>query len=278
MAHIIVFGNWKGGCGKTTTAMHVITTLLNLGFSVGSIDADVNQGSLSKYIANRKTFVSKHDANLKIPEHVTLINMKYDADAKEKNLDAIYKQEEENFLNSLKMVEDNDFVIIDTPGSKGVTSSLVHSYANTIITPINDSYMDVALLGDINAEDLSPEKAGPYSNMIWQQKLEKASRDGSQINWIVIRNRLSSLDAINKRNILYSLEKLSKKLGFVLSPGFSERVIFRELFLKGLTLHDAGSVGEEVRMSTSVIAAKMELRNLIKSLKVQELSDRIEKE
>ena len=40
-----------------------------------------------------------------------------------------------------------------------------------------------------------------------------------------------------------ALETLSKRIGFRVAPGFSERVIFRELFPRGLTLLDLRDIG-----------------------------------
>jgi len=64
-----------------------------------------------------------------------------------------------------------------------------------------------------------------------------------------------------------ALEKLSKKFGFKVSPGFGDRVIFKELFLEGFTLHDAGKT-ESVRISPSMIAARLELARFINSLEI----------
>src|SRR6185369_4119325 len=52
--HVIVLGNEKGGSGKSTTAMHLIVSLLYDGHRVGSIDLDARQGSLTRYVENRK--------------------------------------------------------------------------------------------------------------------------------------------------------------------------------------------------------------------------------
>ena len=54
-AHIIVIGNEKGGTGKSTLAMHLAVKLLLENFKIAVIDLDGRQGSLSKYIANRRS-------------------------------------------------------------------------------------------------------------------------------------------------------------------------------------------------------------------------------
>ncbi|MFV9991800.1 MAG: division plane positioning ATPase MipZ, partial [Candidatus Midichloria sp.] len=171
-----------------------------------------------------------------------------------------------NFSELISKIQNqNDFIIIDTPGSDTFLSRLAHSYSDTVMTPINDSFIDVDLLGKIEVNDLEKIKPGIYSAMVWEQKLKKAARENKQMDWIIMRNRSSSTDNINKRNIEKAIDKLSKKFGFRIVPGFSERVIFRELFLHGLTLNDAGSTNK-VRFSTSIVAARQELRAFIKAL------------
>ncbi len=271
MSHVIVIGNEKGGCGKTTTAMHLIISLLKLGFSVGTIDLDSRQQSLTRYIDNRKQFNAKKNLSILMPEHYSLARS-------EKNVrQESEKEEEDNFTATLDKLSSKDFIIIDTPGSDAYLSRLAHSYADTVITPINDSFIDLDLIGNVNAETLDSIRPGIYSAMLWEQKMKKIARTKKEINWIIVRNRLSTLDAINKRNVEVSLAKLAKRFGFKIAPGFGDRVIFKELFLHGLTLHDAANSGE-IRMSTSVIAARQELREFINALGIPEVVAKLDQE
>ena len=233
MSHIIVLGNEKGGSGKTTTCMHLIITLIKLGFSVGTVDLDSRQQSLTRYIENRKNTIQKSNLNLEIPEHQVL-----HPSANRNKMEA-EKDEEKMIQETIRKLSQNDFIVIDTPGNDLNLSRIAHCYADTIITPINDSFVDVDLIGHVNADTLDSVKPGVYSAMLWEQKVKRASRGKGEIKWIVVRNRLSSLDAINKRNVESALEKLSKRFGFKIAKGFGDRVIFKELFLLGLTLHDA---------------------------------------
>jgi chromosome partitioning protein len=184
------------------------------------------------------------------------------------------KEDEKNFLEVLNQLQDCDFVVCDTPGSDSYLSRLAHSYADTVITPINDSFIDLDLIGNVKAETLDSIKPGIYSAMLWEQKMKKIARTKKEMNWVVVRNRLSSLDAINKRNMEFSIEKLAKRFGFKVAPGFGDRVIFKELFLLGLTLHDAPNT-DLIRMSSSVIAARQELREFVKSLGIKEVLEKI---
>lgn len=268
MAHIIVVGNEKGGSGKTTTAMHLIISLMKLGFTVGTIDLDSRQQSLTRYIENRRAYASKHGPNFEAPEHYSLQR------SEKRNLEEAEKEDEELFLSTIQKLSTKDFIVIDTPGSDAFMGKIAHSYADTVITPINDSFVDLDLIGNVNADTLDSMRPGIYSAMLWEQKMKRASRTQKEINWFVVRNRLSSLDAINKRNVETAIQKLSKRFGFKIAPGFGDRVIFKELFLHGLTLHDARDA-QEIRMSTSVIAARMELREFIKALGIQSLIEKI---
>jgi chromosome partitioning protein len=269
MANIVVIGNEKGGSGKTTTAMHFIVSLLKLGFSVGSIDLDSRQQSLSRYVENRKKTAATKNINLPIPQHITFIR------SENPNKDERNKDEETRFLEDIKHLSTNDFIVIDTPGSDAFVSRLAHSHADTVITPINDSFIDLDLIGNVHAETFDAIKPGIYSAMLWEQKMKRAARAQKEINWIVVRNRLSTLDAINKRNVEIAVAKLAKRFGFKIAPGFGDRVIFKELFLLGLTLHDIPQVSE-IKMTASVIAARHELRDFICSLAIPELTARME--
>jgi chromosome partitioning protein len=268
MAHIIVVGNEKGGSGKTTTAMHLIISLMKLGFTVGTIDLDSRQQSLTRYIENRKAYASKNGPTFEAPEHYALKR------SEKRNLEEAEKEDEDLFLSTVQKLNSKDFIVIDTPGSDAFMGKTAHSYADTVITPINDSFVDLDLIGNVNADTLDSMRPGIYSAMLWEQKMKRATRNQKEINWFVVRNRLSSLDAINKRNVETAIQKLSKRFGFKTAPGFGDRVIFKELFLHGLTLHDARDA-KEIRMSTSVIAARMELREFIKALGIQSLLERI---
>lgn len=267
-AHVILFGNEKGGSGKTTTAMHVIIGLLRFGFSVASIDLDSYQQSLSRYISNRKHTIVKDNLPLLLPEHFT-----FETQQKNHHDGAEVDRQIDGFKELLsKLAMKYDFVVLDTPGSHNPISKIAHSYADKVITPINDSFLDVDLIGHINPDKMDMASPGVYSSMLFEQKLHRANREEKELDWIVVRNRLSALDAMNKKNIDLAIYKLSKKLGFRVAPGFGDRVIFKELFLYGLTLYDA-AMSQKIKITTSVLAARQELREFIKSLELKEIND-----
>lgn len=259
-AHIIVLGNEKGGSGKSTTAMHVAIGLLRLGYSVGTIDLDARQGTLTRYMANRFGANMRDKLNLPAPVHFPI----------ERSRAATMKEQEDQDHDFLMMALDElaftvDFIVIDTPGSDTYLGQLAHSYADTLITPMNDSFVDLDVLARI--DPATKEIKGPsiYTRMVKDQQAAKLARGGTTSDWIVMRNRLSSLDARNKRDVGELLERVATEFGFRLAPGFGERVIFRELFLKGMTLLDLKEdPGHQMTLST--ISARQEIRELLRIL------------
>ena len=59
------------------------------------------------------------------------------------------------------------------------------------------------------------------------------------------------------------VDKLAARIRFRVAPGFGERVIYRELFLKGLTLLDLREKGVGIALSMSHMAARQEVRALL---------------
>jgi len=259
-AHVIVFGNEKGGSGKSTAAMHTAIGLMRLGYKVGTIDLDCHQGTLTSYMSNRWRFVQEKHEGLPSPEHIhidhpegtDLIKMREDIQWR---VDAVIKE----------LSEKNDFIVIDTPGSDRFISIVGHSYADTLVTPMNDSFVDMDLLAKIKPKSHQLIKPSVYAEMIMDLRRQRKAKGEKPLDWVVMRNRLSHIDARNKKEIGITLENLSRVLKFRVAPGFGERVIFRELFLDGLTLLDLKEGGENV-LTMSNITARQEVRYLVKML------------
>jgi chromosome partitioning protein len=267
-AHVIVLGNEKGGSGKTTTGMHLIVSLLRLGFTVGSMDIDSRQRSISRYLENRRQTMLKEEVALPQPQHVIIQRSPFNV------VQEAEEDERDRFGKALeRLAEANDFVVIDSPGSDTFLSRIAHAHADTIITPINDSFVDLDVLATVDGQTMKIIRPSIYSEMVWEQKLQRAKRDGGSIEWIVMRNRLSNIDAKNKRFITQVSMELSRRIGFRLAPGFSERVIFREMFLQGLTVLDIMEAGGN--MSMSHVAARQEVRDLLKVLQIPQVDEKL---
>lgn len=267
--HVIVIGNEKGGCGKTTTTMHIMVALMRLGFRVGSIDIDSRQRSLSRYIENRRKTIEKTGVSLPLPQHIVITKSPFNV------AEEAQEDERDRFSQAMRRVATCDFILVDSPGNDTYLSRLAHSYADTVITPINDSFVDLDVLATVDGETMKVIRPSIYSEMVWEQKLTRAKRDGRSMEWIVMRNRLSNLDARNKRFMKRATEELARRIGFRLAPGFSERVIYREMFLQGLTVLDVMDASNNSKVSISHVAARQEVRDLLKMLRIPEVDRRI---
>lgn len=259
-AHIIVLGNEKGGSGKSTTAMHLTVALMKRGFSVGSIDLDARQGTLSRQIENRRQYAAISGLPLDIPEHRRI------RPSEAETRTSARAEEQRIFEQALEELGGRDYLVIDTPGSDSNLSRLGHACADTLITPLNDSYLDLDLLARIDLEGRRILAPSHYAQMVWEQRQQRALAHRPPIDWIVMRNRLTHINARNKLDIGRLLEQLGQRIHFRLTPGFGERVIFRELFPKGLTLLDLGDENQDIKMSMSHIAARQEVRALLKTI------------
>eukprot|EP00210_Caulerpa_lentillifera_P008983 g8574.t1 len=254
--YVIVFGNEKGGTGKSTLAMHITIALLKDGYRVGTIDTDGRQGTFSRYIENRGQYVQQKQKDLVCPDHQRLYRAEQFSDQASN-----HQQDTDSLNNALKQMASHDFIIIDTPGNDTFLSRLAHSYADLLVTPLNDSFIDLDLLVKLDEAPHQMLRPSLYAEMVWDQRKERAGRDGQTIDWIVVRNRLGHLYTKNKEQISQILNTLAKRIGFQLGFGFGERVIFRELFLSGLTVLDIENT--EDQMTLSHIAARQELRKLM---------------
>ena len=249
-AHIIVIGNEKGGTGKSTLAMHLAVKLLQENFKVAVIDLDGRQGSLSKYIENRRAFTIKNNTSLPIPLHYIFEPMENESNTSEiKELMASLSQK-------------CDALILDTPGFKNYLFDLAHQYPHTLITPIGDSLVDLSVIAEINPDNGEIVRAGHYAEYVWDIKKKRAAQGLSYLNWIVCGNKISPIRSKNKNQIFEKLKELSKLYGFRFTEGLKDRVIYKELFLDGLTVLDLTDNKLPHRMTISHLAAKTELNQL----------------
>jgi chromosome partitioning protein len=262
VAHIIVVGNEKGGSGKSTTSMHVATALARMGKQVGVLDLDLRQKSLARYIENRLAFMAREGHDLPCPEYRDLPEV--DASQLEPGENP-YDHRLSTAVAELEPI--CDFIIIDCPGSHTRLSQVAHSLADTLITPLNDSFIDFDLLARIDPETSRVTGPSIYSEMVWAARQLRARAGLKPIDWIVLRNRLGAQQMHNKRKVGAALEELAKRIGFRVAPGFSERVIFRELFPRGITLLDLKDLGVD-NLNISNVAARQELRDLMLELKL----------
>lgn len=271
-AHIIVVGNEKGGCGKTTVSMHLAVGLLRLGFKVGCIDLDHRQQSLGRYFSNRRSWMERSGIDLPTP---TMVVMQPSA----AELKAQAAAQEKAGLAGLlgHLASQCDFVVIDCPGSDVALARHAHVHADTLITPINDSLLDLDLLGRLDPVSWQLQAGGVYANLVWELRKERRAAHRSGIDWLVTRSRLSALSDRNKQKMAEILPRMSKVLGFRLADGFGERVIYRYLFLWGLTVLDMEQAGIELGGGKSNQAAREEVIALLRSLWLPKVNERLER-
>lgn len=250
-AHRIVFANEKGGTGKSTTAVHVAIALAHQGAKVAAIDLDPRQRTLFRYLENRAETKSRRSVTLPT---ATFTVFEGDTTA---DLDQLAEE----------VSEGQDFLIFDTPGRDDEFARHAATRADTLVTPMNDSFVDFDLIGQVEGETFKVRRLSFYAELIWEARKKRAKatieEQRREMDWIVVRNRTQHAEARNVRRLEGALQELSKRVGFRVASGLSERVIFRELFPSGLTLLDKGHLGE---LGTSHLVARQELRALLGSL------------
>jgi chromosome partitioning protein len=263
-AHVVVCGNEKGGSGKTTTAMHIAVALLKAGHAVATVDLDGRQLSLTRYVENRRRWSRHRRLSLPMPHHFHVPPARRDSVADAEN------DEFRKLTEGLAEIEStHDFVVIDTPGADTFLSRLAHRIADTLVTPMNDSFVDFDVLGRVDPVSGEVSEPSQYASSVRDARRERRQADNAILDWVVVRNRMSPISSRNERKLDQSIRALSMQLGFRIADGIAERVVFREFFPIGLTALDSFEdhvLG--VKPAMSHIAARQEIRHLIAALKL----------
>jgi chromosome partitioning protein len=263
-AHVVVCGNEKGGSGKSTLSMHVIAGLLRSGFKVASIDLDSRQKTLTRYVENRRRWATETGRKLGLPHHYAVERAYGDS------VSDIENEEYKRLADHLASVQhSHDFVVIDTPGSDTFLQRLAHLVADTLITPINDSFVDFDVLAKVDPISYEILEVSQYASAVRDARRERRQVDNKILDWVVVRNRLSSITSRNEAKVETCLRTLAMKLGFRTADGISERVVFREFFPIGLTaIDDFDTHVLGTKPTLSHLAARQEIRQLISTLRL----------
>lgn len=261
-AHVVVLGNEKGGSGKSTTAMHVAVALLKAGQRVATIDLDSRQRTFTHYIDHRRSWAKRGNLPLEVPLHFCV------ARSDGLRVDENETAEFSRFAEAISEAEHtHDFLVIDTPGADTYLARLAHSMADTLITPVNDSFLDFDVLGTVDPQTFELTGGSHYSELVREARRQRRIVDGKVMDWIVVRNRLSALGSRNKRLVGEGLNELAARLGFRFVDGFAERVVYREFFPRGLTaLDEIDETGLGTRPTVSRATARAEVQSLLKNL------------
>ncbi len=249
--HVIVFANEKGGTGKSTTAVHVAIALAAKGSKVACFDLDHRQRTVGRYLDNRAATIKRTGRELPMPVH----------DTHDGTNESVFEDKWQ------ALSEGADFLIVDTPGRDDFFARTAAALSNTLVTPMNDSFVDFDLIGQVDPETFNVTRPSFYSELIWDARKQRARADGTQIDWVVLRNRLQHIEARNMRRVSDALGQLAKRVGFRIIPGLGERVIYRELFPAGLTMIDAKEFGA---MGLGHVASRQELREMMSALQLPE--------
>jgi len=245
--HFIVFANEKGGTGKSTTAVHTAIALAASGHRVAAIDLDSRQRTMTRYLENRDATMRRLDKALPHASYEVIEDLSEDA-----------------FCRSIdRLSADADVVVVDTPGRDDAVARSAILRADTLVTPMNDSFVDLDLIGQVHPENFKITRPSFYAELIWNSRTQRAKATGKSVDWVVLRNRLQHIESHNLRRVGAALDELARRVGFRVIPGLGERVIYRELFPKGLTLLDFQHLGE---VGIGHITARQELREMIAGL------------
>jgi chromosome partitioning protein len=287
--NVVVIGNQKGGSGKSTFAMHIIVALLKAGKRVACFDLDLNQQTLTRYLANRLEWDRKHRGKLEMPDHYpvkerdaygTARNLKqfiaqFKKDGRAHKDDFIgssslsHSADLRQFISQLREIgraDKHDFIVIDTPSGVQHLSLIAHGMADTLITPINDSFFDLDVLVAMESSDLEPQLS-VYANMVWRALEARSKVSGRATDWTIVRNRLEPVESNNQRQITLVLDVLQRKLGFRIARGLLERPAYREFFAAGLTVFDFAEGSESSAESGRTNSlARVEVENLIREI------------
>lgn len=257
-ARVIVVGNEKGGAGKSTVAIHVATALLHAGRRVAPLDLDLRQQSMARFFANRRAWADANGAVLPMPDPCEL-----DGEGVRLSklpLEEVLETFERAFADARQAA---DVVVIDTPGADTAVSHAAHAKADLLITPLNDSFVDFDMLGHVDPVTLELTQPSLYAESVWEARKKKMVGERRAMDWLVLRNRLATTEARNRKRLDERIEALAKRVGFRIGPGLRDRVIYRELFPFGLTIADLSASVRPVAVSLGHVAARQELRAMI---------------
>jgi chromosome partitioning protein len=244
--------------------MHLTVALMNFGQRVATVDLDSRQKTFTHYVENRSAWSKRCGGGLKVPAHFCV------SPGATRGLDENEAIEFARFADAVANVERTyDFLIIDTPGADNHLTRLAHSMADTLVTPLNDSFVDFDVLGSIDPATYAVTGISHYAHMVREARLQRRMVDGARMDWVVMRNRLSALGSGNKERISQGLLELANRIGFRIAEGLAERVVYREFFPRGLTAFD--DLDERTlgaRPSMAHVAARQEVTSLIELMKL----------
>ena len=258
---IIVFSNLKGGTGKSTTALSVIVGLLRRGKSVASLDLDMDQEALSRYLFNRTRFAKLTKLRIGMPDHHRFTEIDPGGNGAELSTRL-------DILSGLidNLVAENDYLVIDCPSLDNPLTRAVTARADVLTSPVNESFLDIDVIGEVRGSPPTVTRVGPFAEMIGAEMQRRRDEGIDQLEWIVVRNRRNPSATRHTAAIGTVLGELSRNLSFRVADGFVDRLIFRELFLVGLSILDLRKDDPLIASNSSHRSAYEEASNLLQSV------------
>ena len=246
----MVWGNAKGGVGKSTLALHFSLQCMHEKLSVACLDADGDQGTLFRSIENRKQYCKRNNISFPVPEMIRFCPSAYaNTSLAIEAIDAVLEQ-----------CAHFDIIVIDTQGSDTPVGRYIHQQCQVLISPLTDSLLDLDLFVNIsqiqeNSHHTLP--LGSYAHMVWEQRLSKISQTQEHLEWVVVRNRMGGQISPTQMQLEKILKSLAPRVGFHIGPSIGDRSIFRELFPCGLTVMD-----REGLTTLAHITARQEIKSV----------------
>jgi chromosome partitioning protein len=235
---------------------------MKAGNSVASIDLDSRQRSFTHYIDNRLTWARKRGLELLTPTHVC-----FDEDAEFSTAEHLQAAQDELAKTIDRLAENHRYIVIDTAGHNQLLSQYVHARADTLLTPLNDSFVDLDVLGSVDPDSLAIAGISHYAMTVDNARKQRQLDGKPETDWIVLRNRLSMLTSRNKAAVGAALRDLSQQLGFRYIEGLAERVVFREFYPRGVTaLDELNEATLGSRPTMSHLSAQLEVQSLLRAL------------
>ena len=183
--HFIVFANEKGGTGKSTTAVHTAIALAASGHRVAALDLDSRQRTMARYLENRDATMRRLEKDLPRAAYEVL------EDARDEGLTAAVE----------RLSEEADVIVVDTPGRDDEVAKSAILRADTLVTPMNDSFVDLDLIGQVHPESYKVTRPSFYAELIWNSRTQRAKTVGKGVDWVVLRNRLQHIESHNLKRV-----------------------------------------------------------------------------
>ena len=253
--HVITFANEKGGVGKSTLSFHCAIALASRGQRVVAIDLDPRQRTLHRVLRYREGTSRSLGVPLPSPAFATL----------ERPCAAQLWQE------IARLDAAADFVIIDAAGSDSPIFRRAVAAADTLVTPVNASFVDLDLLGRLSPVTKNLNEAGSFARLVTDIRAERRAAGLGWTDWLVLKNRVRHSERKQGERIDEALHRLAIANDFRVGHGLSERVAFRELFQFGLTHLDLKHIPGLSRLKARAAA---EIDGLVQDLSLT-LSDRL---